>query len=193
MKALIIAAASAAALAASASAASAQTAGSGWYVRGDAGATFDSRIDQSGGPRSDSGWTVGAGVGKDLGNGLRAEGEFVYLDNNGKHSSGDIKTTAGFLNGYYDFARDTAWRPFIGAGIGLAQVKVDGGGLADGDDTGFAYQFKAGVAHPITDQLTGELAYRYLGVKDVQIGSGPGRIDGDYTTSAVTVGLRYSF
>ena len=173
----------------SATAAAAQD--SSWYVRGDVGANLQSEINGANRVKGDSGWTVSGAVGREIADGFRAEGEVLYLDSNAKHSgTGDLKTVAGLLNGYYDFNRQGAWRPFVGAGVGIAQVKVDGG-PSSGDDTGFAYQFKVGVAHPINDRLSGELAYRYLGVNGVEFGSPLNRVRGDFSTQAVTVGLRY--
>ncbi|HEY3951038.1 outer membrane protein [Phenylobacterium sp.] len=199
MKSLILVAASAAALLAVPAAASAAPSGSsddnGWYVRGDAGATFSGRIDGTNGPRSDSGWAIDAGVGKSLGNGWRAEGQILYLDNSGKSGFGDTKVTAGLASVYYDFLPDSQWRPFLGAGIGVAQVKEDGGPAAapHGDKTTFAYQVGGGIAHPFNDQLTGEIAYRYLGAPDVKFGGAGARVNGDFGASLVTVGLRYKF
>jgi OOP family OmpA-OmpF porin len=178
-----------AATALSATAAAAQD--SGWYVRGDVGGNFQSEINGRSSAKGDTGWTVSGAVGRRIGDGFRGEGEVLYLDSSGKHSgAGDLKTVAGLLNGYYDFNRQGAWQPFVGAGVGFAQVKVDGG-PSNGDDTGFAYQFKVGVAHPFNDRLTGEVAYRYLGVNGLEFGAGPGRVNGDFSTQAVTVGLRY--
>ena len=190
MKTLLIAATAAAAL--TATTASAQQISPEWYVRGDVGGTFNTRIEGHNGPRSDSGWGVDAGVGRSFGNGLRLEGEALYLDGSGKGRSADVKTTGAFLNAYYDFRRNSAWQPYLGAGLGVAQVRTsDGLGAVHGHDTGFAYQFKVGVSHPFNDRLTGDLSYRYLRVEDVKIGAGPASIDGAYDTSAVMVGLRY--
>ncbi len=190
MKAIIATAATAVALIATT--ASAQDAN--WYVRGDAGGSFDSKISGANGPRSDGGWAIDAGVGREFSHGFRGEGEILYLDNNGKRGSADTKTVAAFANAYYDFNRDGAWRPFVGVGIGVGNVKVDGANAVVRDDhTGFAYQAKVGLAHPFNDRLTGELAYRYMGVTDVKIGSGANRIDGHYGASLVSVGFRYKF
>jgi OOP family OmpA-OmpF porin len=173
----------------SATAAAAQD--SNWYVRGDVGGNFQSEINGRPSAKGDTGWVASGAAGREIGDGFRGEGEVLYLDSSGKHSgAGDLKTIAGMLNGYYDFNRQGAWQPFVGAGVGFAQVKVDGG-PSDGDDTGFAYQFKVGVAHPFNDRLTGEVAYRYFGVNGLEFGNGPGRLDGDFSTQAVSVGLRY--
>jgi opacity protein-like surface antigen len=195
MKSLILtAAASAALISAAAPGASWAADDNSWYVRGDAGATFSGRIDGTNGPRSDDGWTIDAGAGKSFGNGWRAEGQILYLDNSGKSGAGDTKVFGGFANGYYDFMPNSQWRPFLGAGIGIAQVKEDGDGLAPhGDKTVFAYQIHAGVSHPFNDKLTGELAYHYLGAPSVKFDSGARRVDGDFGASLITVGLRYRF
>ena len=162
-----------------------------WYVRGDVGANFQSQINGRPSAKGDTGWVVSGAAGREIGPGFRGEAEVLYLQSDGKHAgSGDLKTVAGMLNGYYDFNRESAWQPYVGAGIGVAQAKVDGG-PSDGDDTGFAYQFKVGVSHPFNDRLTGDLGYRYLGVNGLEFGHGLGRVDGDYTAHAVTVGLRY--
>jgi opacity protein-like surface antigen len=192
MKSLTLAAVAAATTVLAAGAASAQDAN--WYVQGNAGGTFGSRLDGSGAPPSgtpdrkgDMGWTVGGAVGREFGNNLRGEAEAIYLSADNKHATpGKTSTLAGFANGYYDFNRGGEWQPFVGAGVGFAQVRSRGA-----DDSGFAYQLKAGVAHPFNDRLTGEVAYRYLAVTNVQAGIGDRRFDGDYHTSAVTVGLRY--
>jgi len=184
----------AALLAGSAGAASAQNAGgqdAGWYVRGDLGGSFQSQVDGNPKAKADDGFVGALGGGYEFGNGLRAEGELAYLKSDLKGASGgDSKTIGGFANVYYDFNRTSAWRPFVGAGIGFAQVKVNNS-LVHDDDTGFAYQAKAGIAYKINDRWTGEVAYRYLDVTDVALGSGATRLNGDFSSQAVTVGFRY--
>jgi OOP family OmpA-OmpF porin len=194
MKSLFLTAASAALMSALASSAAWAADDTSWYARGDAGATFSGRIDGKNGPRSDTGGTVDGGVGKSFGNGWRADGQLLYLSGNGKSGFGDTKVFGGFLNGYYDFLPDSAWRPFLGAGIGAAQVKVEHDGVAPhGDKSVFAYQIHAGISHPFNDQLTGELAYHYLGAPSVKFDTAPKHVDGDFSASLVTVGLRYRF
>src|SRR6202012_986728 len=119
----------------------------------------------------------------------------LYLDNSGRNGAGDTKVTAGLANGYYDFFPGAQWRPFVGAGIGIAEVKEDNGSVfaPHGDKTTFAYQVGGGISHPFNDKLTGEVAYRYLGAPDVKFGSAGDRVNGDFGVSLVTVGLRYQF
>lgn len=163
-----------------------------WYVRGDAGASFGSEVNSTPKVKGDSGWTVDAAVGRAFGPNVRGEAELLYSEADQKSNDGRIKVLAGLVNGYYDFDTGTPFRPFVGAGIGIGQVKLDGGPIHD-DDTGFAYQLQTGVAYPINPQLSAQVAYRYLGVNDVKLGGGLTRINGDYHDQAVTAGLTYRF
>ena len=185
MKPLTSIAASAAVLL-NAGAASAQS--SSWYFQGNAGATFASRLGGTPNRSGDAGWTIGGQVGQDFGNGWRADVEGLYLEaRNGNGAPGDAQVGGGFVNGYYNFNHGRAWQPFIGVGVGGADVRSLGA-----EDGGFAYQVKVGLDHPFNDRLTGEIAYRFLGVPGLR-DEGPGGIHGDYHTSEVTVGLRYRF
>jgi opacity protein-like surface antigen len=189
---MILAAAAASSLALAGAAQAQQTIDPNWYVRGDAGGTFDGALNgTSPKVKGKSGWTVDLAAGRSLNSNVRAETELLYSEADRKDvSTGKIKTFGGLVNGYYDIDTGTKVRPYVGAGIGVAQVKLDSG-AANGDDTGFAYQLKTGVSYAINDRLSAQVGYRYLGVNDVHIGQGPGRIDGDYHDNAVTAGLTY--
>lgn len=164
-----------------------------WYVRVDAGAAFQNEINATPKVKGKTGWTVDLAAGRSLASNVRAEAELLYSQDDQKHSdSGRIKVFAGLANGYYDFDTGTKLKPYVGAGLGIGQVKLDGG-LVHDDDTGFAYQLLTGVAYPITDKLSAQVGYRYLGVNDVKIGSGAQAIRGDYHDQAVTAGLTYKF
>jgi OOP family OmpA-OmpF porin len=188
MKTMIIAAAATSALAFSGTAHAQDT---GWYVRGELGSTFEGQLDADPSVDFDDGFLASVAIGRDYLFGMRAEGEVLYLDNdiNGS-ANGDASALGVFANAYYDFNRDGRIQPFLGAGIGMAKVDYNDG-LIDDDATEFAYQAKAGLSYKISDQLTGDLVYRYLQVTDLKLGSGSSTIEGDYDTQAVTVGLRY--
>jgi opacity protein-like surface antigen len=163
-----------------------------WYVRGDLGGSFADEINSTPKLKGKSGWTADVAAGRSVTSNVRVEGELLYSDAKEKQGSGRVKVLAGLANGYYDFDTGTPFRPFVGAGVGIAQVKLDGG-LVHDDDTGFAYQLQTGVAYPINDKLSAQVAYRYLGVNDVKLGSAAGGIHGDYHDQAVTAGLTYRF
>ncbi len=164
----------------------------GWYVRGELGASTSGEVDDASQIDLDDGWVVGAAGGYAFSNGIRAEGELLYLGNDiDSLSDGETSAVGVFANIAYEFNQQGRIRPFVGAGLGFAQVNFEDG-VVDDDDIGFAYQAKAGVAYDINDRLTAEVAYRYIGVTDLEFGSGgPSPIDGDYENQAVTVGLRY--
>lgn len=160
-----------------------------WYVQGNAGASFSSRFDTNPHHDGDAGWALSGQAGRDFGNGWRADAEVLYFDSQDAHAaSGRTNVLGGFVNGYYNFFHNGAWQPFVGAGVGVADVRS-----LEASDTGFAYQAKVGLDHPFSNRLTGELAYRYVGVTGLRPDAEPGLFHGDYHASVVTVGLRYRF
>ena len=163
-----------------------------WYVRADGGVSFQSKLNGDPKVKGDTGWTADVAVGHQFDDNFRAEAELLYSDADHKNSDGKIKVLAGLANAYYDFNTGTKFRPYIGAGVGIGQVKLDDGPVDD-DDTGFAYQLMTGVSYPINDKLSAQVGYRYLGVTEVEVGSGPRAIQGDYHDEAVTVGVTYKF
>ena len=64
---------------------------------------------------------------------------------------GEISQTALFVNGYYDFNTIGTFRPYVGAGLGFADVEVtyrpSGVPVIDDSETKFAYQVKAGATY----------------------------------------------
>lgn len=164
----------------------------GWYVRGDLGGSTAGEIDADSTTDLDSGWLVGGAGGYAFNNGVRVEGEMLYLNNDlDSDTEGDTSTLGAFANVAYEFKNVGRIRPFVGAGVGFAQVNYDDG-VVDDDDIGFAYQAKAGLAYDINERLTTELAYRYINVTDVEFGSGAtSPVSADYDNQAVTIGLRY--
>ena len=118
---------------------------------------------------------------------------------------GDITMLTVWANAFYDFDLQSAWKPYIGGGLGFARVAIDaksratGNSLADDDDTVFAYQFGAGLGYALSRSqeraLTATLDWRYFGGDDPALkGDVTGtkfhtEIDGHYAGA----GIRYSF
>jgi opacity protein-like surface antigen len=166
---------------------SAFAADNSWYVRADTGLSFKGLADGNPDFKGNNGWTINGAVGRNITDNFRAEAEVTYQGAEIKGPrDGRLRTFGGFANGYFDFNPDGSWRPFVGAGIGVARLKVH-----RTHDSGFAYQLKTGIAHPFSDRLTGELAYRYMRVTKVSAGAGVDRFDGHYHDDAITVGVRY--
>lgn len=132
----------------------------GWYFRIDGGyAAYDadsvSIVDQNtigapaatvfsnfGGDVGD-GWSVGGGIGRYFGNGFRGDLTLEYrgsTDLRGSASADpccelvetqtEFDGVVGLANLYYDFNRGGRFIPYIGAGIGFAHLKTDGGTLS---------------------------------------------------------------
>lgn len=112
---------------------------------------------------------------------------------------GDITNTALFANLYYDFATGGAFEPYVGAGIGFAQVDVDyspsGVGIINGDDTAFAWQLKGGVTWKIDPSWEAYGEYAYRQTDDVSFDNQlfPGSLDIENTQSIFSAGVRFRF
>ncbi len=148
---------------------------------------------------------AGVGViGYGLGTGLRIEFELGYRESDvdsvdGLAGSGDVNALSAMGNVLYDFDLGGPITPFLGVGVGAAQVDfggvapVGGGSIGD-DDTVFAYQGIAGVAYDISDQFKLTLDYRYFAAPNVDVTTNTGvNIDTDYRSQSIMVGLRFSF
>jgi opacity protein-like surface antigen len=148
----------------------------GLYLRGDAGMSF---LNWSGG-NDDAGLSVGGGIGYRYNDYMRTD---LTVDWAGDYSIGagaDLSTTTVLGNLYYDFANDSAFTPYVGAGLGYGWVNRDIGT----DRSGIAYGLTAGVAVDLSTNLALDVGYRF---RDIMIkGSDP-------YEHAIVAGLRFSF
>jgi len=130
---------------------------------------------------------------------------------------GNLDSLVGLANGYVQLdgllpGTFGAFQPYIDGGVGvahnhLATLSLDGvpgDALTGGTKTNFAWAVGAGVAYPITPQLSVDFAYRFLNVGPIQTGNpatavGPVTIpvtsmkSGNVTVNTITAGLRWSF
>ena len=111
--------------------------------------------------------------------------------NNGRsydNYSAHIRTVVGLLNGYVDVGTWYGVTPFVGAGVGVANIQVKGltdisyggyNGFGDGgggfagsrSQTNFAFAFMAGLDFAVTPNVSLELGYRYLNMGNVSTGA----------------------
>jgi OmpA-OmpF porin, OOP family len=172
----------------------------GLYVAGGVGANFIQResfkagfpaLNRSGDMRSDIGPVVVLSLGWGFGNGLRAEVEFDYRQNNGFNNpqgfggaasgGGQEQKFGGMVNALYDFVGVVPLvQPYIGVGVGYQQViennlhitpfpppAAGGFGSSGSNSEGsFAYQAILGVALPISSMpgLAVTAEYRFMGL-----------------------------
>lgn len=187
----------------------AQAQSSGPYISGALGLSQLRDLDISGSGintemDSKRGYALSGAYGFDYGNSWRAEGELSYRKSKvdgiaGGAGSGDAAAFGLMANGYYDFLSDSLWSPYLGAGIGAAQVSFDGvspvgGSQIDKSDWALAYQGIAGVAYQVSDQAKLFTEYRYVATTgvDLRINSGV-NVDADSQEHRFMVGMRWSF
>lgn len=190
---------------------SVSTASAGVYISGNLGAVFlnDDDIEDSGvsGELSfDNGGAATFAVGTSVGQGGRIEMELGARVNDiskmtfdgypGKIDvDGDVTTVSFMGNAYYDFKNESSFTPFIGGGLGYANVEYDFDKIEDDkvndkeDDDVMAYQVMLGMGYAATDHLSIDLQYRYFATVDPELNG----IDFEYRTHNMMLGLRYSF
>ena len=191
-----------------------------WYGRADLGWGFAGGAEAPaevsftppfGGGGDLEGGIMGAlGAGYRFDSGLNVEAELSYRDNDIEPSIGvrpgaEARALALLANAIYEFNADGRLRPFIGAGVGLAQIEAstynnfvapaDRVGFDD-ETTAFAYQLMAGLAVPLGRNLTLDLAFRHFAAPDLKFdGRGsagvPRSFSLDYEHQALTTGVRF--
>jgi len=152
----------------------------------------------------DTGPALGAAVGYGFGQ-IRVEGEIFYQKNDmdtvsisgaSLDATGDVTALAFLINGYFDFVNDSAFTPYISAGLGYAQIDLNdfnytGSGDPDfsSDDSVFAYQVGVGVGYAVTDTLTIDLKYRYMGAEDPEFED----TEAEFASHDFLLGVRFYF
>jgi opacity protein-like surface antigen len=218
---------------------------SGWYLRGDIGYSnqqvdslynvlYDTAVsvdnqhkDFTGAPFVDFG--IGYRMNRwfrfDVTGEYRSKSEFNGADlyDSGGGIFPDTYTAKksewlALVNAYVDLGTWHGITPFVGAGIGAANVKISaftdqgvgtGGDPSvayadDHDEWNFAWALYAGLGIEVTDALTLEVAYRYLDMGDGESGDLCSYDDPtcgidnpmefrDITSHDVRVGFRYAF
>jgi opacity protein-like surface antigen len=154
-----------------------ETTTSGIYARADAGWSF---LEWSGGADDDN-FVVGGGVGYQFNDMFRMDMTADFTGDYDIAPGAEISTTTLLGNAYIDWANESMFTPYVGAGIGYGWV--NGSGTA-GDDDGLALGLAAGVAVDLTNNLAVDMGYRF---RDIMI-SGP-----DTQEHQATVGLRVKF
>jgi opacity protein-like surface antigen len=94
----------------------------------------------------------------------------------------DLESWLGLFNAYIDIGTWRGVTPYVGGGIGIASIDVQGFkdvnvpagsvfyGNRDNSTTNFAWALYAGLSYDVTDQLTLDFAYRYTDLGDAATG-----------------------
>ena len=185
-----------------------------WYGSMNAGVTFVSDSDItynepgfSGTEKLeyDTGYTFGLAFGKKMEQ-MRLEGEVSYGRNEVDSVDG-ISIPSGYsietsllnfmFNGYYDFKSGSDLTPYITAGAGFSRVEADINlvPIVDDnyDDTVFAYQLGAGVGYAMSEIMTLDFRYRFLGTADPEFSYPGGTAEAEIFSHNLTVGIHMAF
>ena len=135
----------------------------GFYWFGNIGLhdPMDSNIEGSGistEAELEKGFAGLTGLGYDFGDNWRLEIEGGYRESDveeigGGAATGDTDAISAIANVFYDFNSGGGIEPYIGGGLGMTQVAVNGtspigGSSIDDEDWGIALQAGAGIAVP---------------------------------------------
>jgi opacity protein-like surface antigen len=221
----------------------------GWYLRGDIGFTNQSLkfqdnhpvrapLSQDRGFNVSSGGVFGLGVGYQFNNWFRADVTGQYRGNAAILGQTTVDYGVGgvsadsytankseylfLVNGYVDLGTWWCVTPFIGAGVGVANVNIKnftdvntnsyGGGIYDHSYTYFdnvsrwnlAWAAHAGLAYKVTPNVTLELAYSFVDMGSVALAGWSQYTGGasgtssyyklnDVTSHDLKLGVRWNF
>jgi len=197
------------ALAALSHPASAQRPPNGFYVSGEAGATYQTTQQLSGNgvtahTSPDIGLAALGAFGYRFWDDFRIEEEAGYRRAtiskiNGASASGSLSAVSMMSNVLYDIPLGLPVVPFVGAGVGFTYTGFNtispvGGSTVRDNDTVFAMQGIVGVSYNLTDNLAVVAAYRYFAPDGSNVENGLGvKLQGADQSHTVTVGVRWSF
>ncbi len=107
--------------------------------------------------------------------------------------SGDITSFAVMANVWWDFTPKKKFHPYVGFGLGWANVELDFPSLTV-NDSAIAFQVGAGIGFDVSDNIRVNLEYRYFALPQIEMLSPSGLdMDLEYNVSEFLVGFRYSF
>lgn len=178
------------------------------YVGASAGVALpdnSSTIDASGTGADvsyDPGLSLSGLIGHEFGGGPRLEGEVNYKKvntdkfklagtTNNLHS--DFRSIGMMANAYYDFSVTRTVTPYIGGGLGFANVNmssadVKGVRIWNSDSaTAFAYQAGLGCNIMMNRWMAFDLGYKYYGTSDYKID----QVTSNFGSHNILFGLKY--
>lgn len=128
------------------------------------------------------------------------EGTAFAAPGNYRNPAGRTSALSFMLNGMLDFGDDDAISGFVGAGVGVARVKLanyrlrNGANFLNDSDTGFAYQAIAGVRAPLTDHIDVGLKYRFFNADKIDLVSTRGVVERTrFRSHSILGSLIYNF
>ncbi|NET48411.1 MAG: outer membrane beta-barrel protein [Merismopedia sp. SIO2A8] len=118
-------------------------------------------------------------------------------------TDGRFKTWTLAANGYYDIPTGTAFRPYVGAGVGVARLVADDvsvnvpvAGEAELDESGvsFMFQAQAGLAYDFSEDASAFVGYRLQGIPGQNFSAADVDFNADTTLiHSAQVGAQFRF
>lgn len=148
------------------------------------------------------GFSLSGLVGHEFGMGLRIEGEINYKNTDvdklklagmTRDLNSDFRSIGMMANAYYDFLVSRNFNPYVGVGLGFANVNmssadVNGSRIWNSDNaTAFAYQVGFGGSIMINRSAAFDLGYRYYGTSDYKIDQSTM----NFNSHNILLGLKY--
>jgi opacity protein-like surface antigen len=212
-RARIVAAAAAATLVAGAASAQGVTGFSGFYAKGFGGWTIpqndDFRINDkatggvlASGLDYNTGYILGVAGGYKITPNMAVELEYAFRNADADYKNtpfnGTTQSNAIMANAIYTFdgvGPNGAFRPYLGAGLGAADLNVQGkGGVPDFNGSyNFAYQLITGVAYDLNPNWTLNGEVRYFGIQGQTLDNSQASFKSGYSTYDALVGVSYHF
>lgn len=185
------------------------------YIKGFGGATWPSDLDtmliedgeQIALPsfEHDTGYTLGIAIGAAVTPNFSLELEYAYRKTNftvrdraeGDRTDGDTSAKALMVNALYMFDRmgpTGAVQPYLGAGMGAANVEKSAGGQDFGADRLLAYQLIGGVGYKMNPNVNLFAEARWFQTESDRF-EGPDQeiFDGKFESLDLLVGTRFAF
>ena len=154
------------------------------------------------------GYHAGGSLGLKRGH-LRVEGEVVYRENKVNQAtiagttfgaSGDVSALSFMGNVYYDFENKSSWTPYVGSGIGAAQLSFSDvlsttALRVNDEDLVLAYKFEAGFALEMDENIGLFANYHYFATTDPKFTNSVSltKFQTGYKSHNLGIGLSFRF
>ncbi len=151
----------------------------------------------------DPGFGLGVMLGAKI-DAVRLEGEVTYRSNDTDTLSdfsgsipvsGDVSSTSLMVNGYWDIRSASNIAPYVGMGLGFANIAADARSLVgdiDDSDVVAAFQLVAGVGISLSPKTTLDISYRFFVTQDPSFTNVFGeRVDTEYSAHNLMLGVRF--
>ncbi len=146
---------------------------------------------------TDTGYGVGGALGYRLSEMFALEGEVAYRSNNVDggfiedepfDGDGRLNSLSFMANGVFTAPSRFGVAPYVGAGVGAAQIRTSGD-----QDLVFGYQAFAGLNKQFTEKLGAAVEYRYFGANEATLVDGPAALTTEYDNHSVNLVLTRRF